>query len=64
MISTWHHEYNYNINQHGFKYAIKSSSKMMKFMQNYWGQYDIINKTKIKTKKGIDKIHELISKKI
>ena len=32
----------------------------MEFTQNYWGQCDIINKTKIITQGGSDTIHEII----
>ena len=36
---------------------------MMGFTQNNSGQYDIINKIKILTKRGTDTIHALIPKK-
>ena len=36
---------------------------MMEPTQNDWGQRDIINKTKILTKKGSDKIHDVIPTK-
>ena len=32
----------------------------MEFTQNDWGQRDIANKTKILTKRGSDKIHDVI----
>ena len=35
----------------------------MEFTQNDWRQRDIINKTKILTKWGLDKIHEAIPTK-
>ena len=35
---------------------------MIEFTQNYWGQLDIINWTKILTKRGSDKIHDVIPK--
>ena len=36
---------------------------MMEFTQNDWGQRDIINKTKILTKRGSDKIHDVMPMK-
>ena len=36
---------------------------MTEFIQNEWCQCDIINKTKIITKQGSDKIHGIIPKK-
>ena len=35
----------------------------MEFTQDYWGQCDIINKTKILTKRGSDNIHDVIPSK-
>ena len=35
----------------------------MKFTKNDWGWSDIINKTKILTKRGSDAINDIISKK-
>ena len=35
----------------------------MEFTQNYWGQRHIITKTKIWTKQGSDKIHDVIPTK-
>ena len=35
----------------------------MEFTQNDWGQRDIINKTKILTKLGLDRIHDDIMTK-
>ena len=35
----------------------------MEFTQNDWGQCDIINKTKILTKRGSDKVHDIIPTK-
>ena len=48
------------MNQKRFKHDIKSIRKMMEFMQNDWGQRDIINKTKILTKQVSDMIHDVI----
>ena len=36
----------------------------MEFTQNYWGQSDIITKTKILTKRGTDTIYAVILKNI
>ena len=35
----------------------------MEFVQNDWGQCDIINKTKMLSKRGSDKIHDIIQTK-
>ena len=36
----------------------------MESTQNDWGQQDIINETKILTKRGSDTIHDVIPKKL
>ena len=36
---------------------------MMKFVHNYWGQRDIINKIIILTKKGVDMIYTIFPTK-
>ena len=57
------HPYSITLNKRVSKYDMKTILKMLEFMQNYWGQHDIINKIKILSKQGLDKIHDVISTK-
>ena len=53
LMSTWHGKYNYKINKRSFIYDIKSIRKITDFIQNDWGQHDIIKVIIKLNKQGI-----------